>query len=1176
MAASRAGDVAIKATLNLPKTHLPMRGGGYAREARHVERLTTELYTRQLAERGAGAAATFVLHDGPPYANGSLHIGHFLNKVLKDVLNRSRLLRGDRVLFVPGWDCHGLPIELKAVQEAHATRTAAEAAARRLPALEVRRLARLVADRAVAEQAADFKRWAVLADWDLTRRHTHGNVYVTMDAAYESAQLRVFASLVARGCVTRALRPVAWSPASGTALAEAELEYVETHISTAVHAAFPLHSVEGMPDGHARTALEGLHAHGGVGAVVWTTTPWSLPGNVALAVHPSHVYVAVRLPGERVPGRPAYGIVAEARADALLAEMDAASGGGGGAGVPPALALRCTGEELLGCLFSHPLGDELPSVPELANAGVRLSLLLTGRHVTADAGTGIVHTAPGHGADDFAACRVFNDAAAPSGRRLPVLCPLDDNGRFSTAAGPTLAGLPVLKQGNAACLAMLRASGALLTEAAYTHRYPYDWRTKQPIVMRATQQWFVDLGELSDVCVDSLAAVDMLPPTSRSRLSAALGGRSQWCISRQRAWGVPIPAFFRRDTGEALLTVATVEHLAALVAAKGSDVWWTASVSELLPPDVAAAAETEGVVWERGSDTLDVWFDSGSSWAAAWVNNPVARELAATAAAKRKEVPGMGLGRPADMVLEGSDQHRGWFQSSLITGAAVTGAAPYASVLSHGFVVAEDLKKMSKSLGNVIAPSDIIDGKPPSKGGKGGATVGRGVDVLRYWVASADYTRDVAVGAGGIERIAETLRKVRNTLRFLLGSLHGYDPSRADAALRAAQSTGPGPDAALPLRAAWSLGVSPALDGTAVQSLRLLDRGMLHKVAGFETAVRGSLDGAEFENAVYAINGFASRDLSPIYVELIKDRLYQQSWGWQQLRRGEGANQPDRFLAQSILWETLRVTTRALAPIAPSTAEDVYQHSAALLMSDERMTEIAAAQGLPLGDALYESGSTVFDSQWTALPTAWRDDGAGWAWDGLLALRAEVNRCLEVARAARDIGSPTDAAVELGVERGSRIAALVYLAVASGQLEDLLGASHVTVVDLSEEMIGVARPPSARQVEVVTAPTASASEQVRPGRQESTTVGAAGGARPAFLIDCVQCLVLGDDKAGSVAGRSDVLSAMAAERGGESLRMRVTQAPGGRCVRCRKLRVEVARHVDGLCSRCDAATREWM
>lgn len=631
-----------KATLSLPTTTFPLHPKHAVNEPVLAPRLADSHYKRQAELHAAEPPeAEFVLHDGPPYANGELHMGHFLNKTLKDMINRWMLLRGRRIRFTPGWDCHGLPIELRALQLAGAT------AAHTLPPLQILEQAAACALEAIEAQRASFMRWGIMGDWS--------RPYTTMQPEYEAAQLGVLEAMLGRGLIVRGERPVHWSPASRTALAEAELDYVDGHTSSAAYIAFSL-----LPSPSASaTVTQQLE---GASLVIWTTTPWTVPANQAVCASADLVYALVEVggrvqsasdnaTGDEAPGgaagTPVEGrrlLVAEARVDALQEALGRQ------------LSVRATlpGSQLAGHTCVHPLSSR--HVP-----------LLFGDHVTDTAGTGLVHTAPGHGPEDF---------ALGSAHGLPAACPVDETGTFVplTYEAAPFAGLFVLTEGNQAVLDALERNGALLCVSPYVHRYPYDWRSKTPVIFRTTPQWFVQLDELREEALAALADVSMLPASGRGRLEAFVRGRSEWCLSRQRSWGVPLPAFYHRQTGEALLTEETVAHVRALVAEHGSNCWWQMSESELLPPRLRG----EAGVWAKGTDTLDVWFDSGTSWSA--VTAPHERPRGAPL---------------ADLYLEGSDQHRGWFQSSLLThaGARPAGGAPYGSILTHGFVVDERARR---------------------------------------------------------------------------------------------------------------------------------------------------------------------------------------------------------------------------------------------------------------------------------------------------------------------------------------------------------------------------------------------------------------------------------------------------------------------------------------------------
>ncbi|MEX1317416.1 MAG: isoleucine--tRNA ligase, partial [Synechococcaceae cyanobacterium] len=673
----------------------------------------------------------FTLHDGPPYANGALHVGHALNKILKDIINKTALLQGRKARFVPGWDCHGLPIELKVLQGLSSGERA------ELTPLGLRRKAHAYALAQVDGQKAGFQRWGIWGDWDQS--------YLTLQKHYEAAQIGVFGAMVLAGHIYRGLKPVHWSPSSRTALAEAELEYPEGHTSPSVYVAFPVEAVPTPLAGHLKAIGIEVEDRGRMTAsgrpillsvAIWTTTPWTLPANLAISVN----------------GRLDYSICEVNGADSLSNHLVVASELVGpleqilGLSLNPLLTVK--GEELEGVVYRHPLLER------------RGQVVLGGDYITTETGTGLVHTAPGHGVDDFNTGRKYG---------LPMLCPVDEAGTLTQEAGP-FAGTNVLKDANPTIIEALEAAGALLKQERYEHRYPYDWRTKKPTIFRATEQWFASVDGFRAAALDAIARVEWLPASGRNRIEAMVSERGDWCISRQRTWGVPIPVFYHRDTGAVLLNEATLGHIQALIAEHGSDVWWQRDESGLLPPELAGEADQ----WRKGTDTMDVWFDSGSSWAG------VLKE--------------QGLRYPADLYLEGSDQHRGWFQSSLLTSVAVNGHAPYRRVLTHGFTLDEKGRKMSKSLGNVVDPAVLVEGGRNAK-----QEPAYGADVLRLWVSSVDYSADVPLGPGIVKQLADVYRKVRNTARYLLGNLHDFDPRpRAEGGQAI-------PHAELPLLDRWML-----------------------------------------------------------------------------------------------------------------------------------------------------------------------------------------------------------------------------------------------------------------------------------------------------------------------------------------------------------------------------------
>jgi isoleucyl-tRNA synthetase len=782
----------FKHTLNLPQTDFPMRANAKEREPQIQAFWEAEAIYATCAQNNPDA--TFTLHDGPPYANGSLHMGHALNKILKDIINRYHILKGHKVRFVLGWDCHGLPIELKVLQNL------TPEARKQLTPLQIRQKARDFALQTIQEQAQGFKRWGIWGDYD--------HAYYTLKPQYEAAQIGVFGAMVLQGYIYRGLKPVYWSPSSQTALAEAELEYPEGHTSRSIYVAFPVREVN--------THLKGMDISN-LYALIWTTTPWTIPANLAICANPRLNYSIVCHAQRRY-------IVASELIGKLTATL----------GMDFQVEASFSGEKLEYLICQHPLCD-------------RPSPLILGDHVTAESGTGLVHTAPAHGQDDFQVGQKYN---------LGMLCPVDDYGIFTALAGK-FAGLSVLKEGNSAVIEALKERGYLLKEEAYVHKYPYDWRTKKPVIVRATEQWFASVAGFRQQALEAIRAVKWIPPNGENRITAMVQERSDWCISRQRSWGVPIPVFYHRETNEVLLNQETIAHIQQIIRERGSDAWWELSERELLPASYYAVAEQ----YRKGTDTMDVWFDSGSSWAAVL----------------KGELAPYPLNFPADMYLEGSDQHRGWFQSSLLTCTAVHGHAPYRMVLTHGFIVDEQGRKMSKSLGNGIDPMEVIDGgKDPKQNPAYGA------DVLRLWVASVDYSGDVPIGKTILNQMADVARKIRNTARFLLGNLYDFQPQQ---------------------------------DLIPYEKLPALEKYALHRLYTVVQKVTSAYESFQFSHFFQTIQNFCAVDLSGFYLDIAKDKLYVSH-----------AHSPRRRSCQTVLYYCLEAIAKMIAPVMCHTAEDIWQY----------------------------------------------------------------------------------------------------------------------------------------------------------------------------------------------------------------------------------------------------------
>ena len=790
-----------KDTVNLPKTKFEMRANAMKREPEIQKFWADNNIYHRLSQNNPGEL--FILHDGPPYANGSLHIGHALNKILKDIINRYQLLQGRKVRYVAGWDCHGLPIELKVLQNMKS------AERQGLTPLQLRQKAQEFALATVDDQRECFKRYGIWGDWD--------HPYLTLKPEYEAAQIGVFGEMVLKGYIYRGLKPVHWSPSSKTALAEAELEYPEGHTSRSIYGAFP---VTGLAD-PVKPVLGEYFAD--LGVAIWTTTPWTIPGNLAVAVNGDLHYAVVEV-SPRDPetwGKFKYLIVATDLVESLSTTLN----------VDLTVKATFKGQDLEHTTYRHPLFDRESPV------------VVGGDYITTDSGTGLVHTAPGHGQEDYIVGRRYG---------LPILAPVDDDGNFTPEAGE-FAGLNVLGDGNQAVIDALTAAGCLLKEEAYAHKYPYDWRTKKPTIFRATEQWFASVAGFREEALKAIAGVKWIPAQGENRITPMVAERSDWCISRQRSWGVPIPVFYDEATGEPLLNQETIHHVQGIIAKAGSDAWWEMSVEELLPESY----RHDGKSYRKGTDTMDVWFDSGSSWAAVVKQRPELRY-------------------PADMYLEGSDQHRGWFQSSLLTSVAVNGIAPYKTVLTHGFVLDEQGRKMSKSLGNVVDPQVVINGGKDQK-----KEPPYGADVLRLWVSSVDYSADVRLGGNIIKQLADVRNKIRNTARFLLGSLHDFDPEK---------------------------------DAVPLENLPELDRYMLHRMTEVFAEVTTAFESFQFFRFFQTVQNFCVVDLSNFYLDVAKDRLYISA--------------PDAFRrrsCQTVLNIALENLARAIAPVLCHTAEDIWQ-----------------------------------------------------------------------------------------------------------------------------------------------------------------------------------------------------------------------------------------------------------
>lgn len=787
-----AQEKGYKDTLSLPQTSFPMRGDLVKNEPKRLAQWEKDgLYERIVARRREEGAPRFILHDGPPFANGDVHMGTALNKVLKDLVVKSRTMAGYEVPFVPGWDCHGLPIEFKVVQEARDEEPA-----------EIRRRCEIFARKWIDIQRESFRRLGVFGDWD--------NPYLTLSPGYEAEIIRVFAALVEKGAVYQSKKPVQWSYGAHTALAEAEVEYKEkTSPAIWVRFAFTDSSETQFRE---VTAAAG---DGSYGLVIWTTTPWTLPANLGVALHKDFVYVAGRFANEAGEGHQL--VVAKD----LLEEFAVKTGLS-----PAGDLIEFKGGQIEGLEVQHPFLD-------------RLSKVILGSFVTTETGTGIVHIAPGHGADDYVAGREYG---------LDVVSPVDNDGKFTEEVGVAeLVGRHVFES-NEEIISLLSSLGVLLGREDYQHDYPHCWRSKTPIIFRAVEQFFISLDGLRETALEEIDKTEWLPHWGRNRIHGTVESRPDWCISRQRTWGVPLPVFFTPE-GEVLLDAELARKVATLVESEGTNIWFELEEAEL----VSRLGLPEGT--RKCRDTLDVWIDSGSSH---------------VAVLDRHEE----LQSPADLYLEATDQHRGWFQSSLMLSVAYRGSAPYKTVMTHGFVVDQDKKgKLSKSEAEKA-------GKPIDAAHYYNKY---GSDILRLWVSSVDWQTEVPFGEDLFKQVAEPYRRIRNTLRILLGNLHGFDAGR---------------------------------DAVAPEEMTLVDRWILEGLHEVVTECRRAYDAYEFRKVFTVINQFCARDLSAIYIDLTKDRLYC-----------DAGSSSRRLASQTAMNNVVEALTRLLAPILVYTAEEAWEHA---------------------------------------------------------------------------------------------------------------------------------------------------------------------------------------------------------------------------------------------------------
>lgn len=763
-----------KETLLMPKTDFPMRGNLPKKEP-EMQARWQELDIYKKVQERTKDRPLYVLHDGPPYANGNLHMGHALNKILKDFIVRYKSMSGYCAPYVPGWDTHGLPIE-QALTNKGVKR-------KEMSLKEFRELCAKYALEQIDNQRTEFKRLGVRGDWE--------NPYITLKPEYEAQQILVFGEMAKKGYIYKGKKPVYWSPSSESALAEAEIEYKDKR-SPSIYVSFE------VTDG--KNILET-----GTKFIIWTTTPWTIPANLAVAVHPDLDYAVVKVADQNY-------VIAEALLESVQTTLEWEN---------VEVLQTFKGSQLENITTKHPLYD-------------RESPIILGEHVTIESGTGCVHTAPGHGEDDFYVGQKYG---------LDVLCPVDDRGCM-TAEAPGFEGL-FYDKANKAITEKLNEVGALLHLSFITHSYPHDWRTKKPIIFRATSQWFASIKDFREELLEAVKNVQWVPKWGETRLFNMIRDRGDWCISRQRVWGVPIPVFYA-ENGESIMTDETINYIAKLFREHGSNIWFEKEAGELLPEGFEHPGSPNGQ-FTKETDIMDVWFDSGSS------HQGVLEERS-------------DLQRPADLYLEGSDQYRGWFNSSLTTAVAVIGQAPYKSVLSHGFVNDGEGRKMSKSIGNVIVPSKLMNQY--------------GAEIVRLWVASVDYQADVRISDPIIKQVSEVYRKIRNTFRFLLGNLADFNPDT---------------------------------DTIPYEKLREVDQFLVVRLNNLTQKVRDAYENFEYMNIYHEVNNFCTLDLSSFYLDFAKDILYI-----------EAKDHYERRAMQTVMYESLVTLVKLLSPILPHTADEVW------------------------------------------------------------------------------------------------------------------------------------------------------------------------------------------------------------------------------------------------------------
>ena len=910
-----------KDTLNLPTTDFKMKADAAVREI-DIQKFWEEnnIYEKNLSQRNK--TNKFILHDGPPYlSSDKIHIGTALNKILKDIVVKYKSQCGFYSPYVPGYDGHGLPIENAVVKSIKGGREA-------VTPTELRGQCREFALKNLKGQEENFKRLGVLGNWE--------HPYITIDAKFEAAQIRVFGEMAKRGYIYKGLKPVYWCTCCETALAEAEVEYAD-HTSHSVYVKFKFEGDEAKK----AYAAAGIDSDKPLFAVIWTTTPWTLPANLAISLHPKFEYVFVKRKvchPEQSEGSNPFGTQAN-----IENQTDSSA-------VPQndkeevyviAKELLATVSQSLGWdensyeIIGSVIGEKLELLKARHPFLDRDSLIILGEHVTTEAGTGLVHTAPGHGLEDYEVGNKY---------KIGVLSPVNNKGIFTSDAGK-FEGMPYYKA-NTEIINELKELNALLQHGEISHSYPHCWRCKHPVIYRATEQWFVNVESYRDKALKAVDETKWIPASGHQRIYKMVESRSDWCISRQRAWGVPIPVFYCDDCGESIITDETINNVSEIFAKESSDAWTKYSAKELLPTGFKCP-KCSSQNLRKENDIMDVWFDSGVTHYA--VVDARKDELGET---------------PVELYLEGSDQHRGWFQSSLLTSVAIKERAPYKSVLTHGFVLAADGRKMSKSMGNVVEPQKIVNKY--------------GADVLRLWTASVDYTNDVKIGENIILQLVEVFKKVRNTSRFILGNLYDFNPAE---------------------------------NYVEYDKLNEIDKYALHKLQILIENVTAAFEDYEFYKYYQLIQNFVSVDLSSLYFDIVKDRLYTA-----------GKDSLSRRSTQTVLFEILQALVRMLVPVTPHLAEDIWQH----VIPEQR------------GDL-----ESVLLTDWSKVNPQFKNEEITAKWDKIIALREIVTRAIEPVRAEKKIGSSLEASVSIKVNN-SEIEAI--LKAVEGELAGVFITSQAILV----------------------------------------------------------------------------------------------------------------------------------